>query len=61
MQPDPRLDSIVAWRYRLLADEAMAYARALKDPSKRRVFEELAARYLKLARARPADPATAAV
>jgi len=40
---------ILVWRYRVLADEALAYARILKDPSQRRIFEELAARYLKLA------------
>ena len=49
MRPDPRLDSIVAWRYRMLADEVLAHARALEDPNKRRVFEDIAAAYLKLA------------
>lgn len=40
---------ILTWRYRVLADEALAYARILKDPGQRRIFEDLAARYLKLA------------
>ena len=56
MQPDPRLDSILAWRYRRLADEALAYAQALKDPGRRRIFEELAAGYLKLATAKSPEP-----
>lgn len=49
MQSDPRVNSILAWRYRMLADEALAYARAINDPEKRRIFEELADSYLKRA------------
>ena len=51
--------SILKWRYQVLADEALAYARALKDPSQKRVFEELAARYLKLASGKPREPSPA--
>jgi len=54
MHPDSRLDSILAWRYKVLADEALAYARAVRDPGKRRIFEELAHSYLKLAEGSPA-------
>ena len=50
----------LCWRYRVLADEALAYARILRDPSQRRIFEELAAQYLKLAARSPQiAPATA--
>ena len=52
---------ILAWRYRVLADEALAYARMLKDPSQKRIFEELGARYLKLAAASPSGVALATV
>jgi len=44
-------------RYQTLADEALAYARVLKDPSQRRIFEELAKGYLKLAASKPPEPA----
>ena len=47
---------ILTWRYQILADEALAYARALKDPSQRRIFEELASSYLKLAASKPPEP-----
>ncbi len=50
---------ILAWRYRVLADEALAYARILKDPSQRRIFEELAHRYQELAAGSPAEVAAA--
>ena len=40
----------------MLADEALAYAQALEDPSRRRVFEELAAGYLKLAAGKSPEP-----
>ncbi len=60
MQPDARFNSwIQAWRYQVLADEALAYARALKDPSQRRIFERLADNYLKLAASTPTEPAPA--
>jgi hypothetical protein len=49
MPRDPQLGSFLEWRYQVLADEARAYARAIKDPSKKRIFEELADNYLKLA------------
>jgi hypothetical protein len=49
--------SILAWRYQVLAEEAMAYARAVKDPSQRRLFEDLSATYLKLASNGSAEPA----
>jgi hypothetical protein len=39
----------------MLADEAMAYARALRDAQTRRVFEELAEMYSKLAAAKPVE------
>lgn len=52
---------ILAWRYRVLADEALAYARILKDPSQRRIFEELADSYLKLAAGKHSAPVPAAV
>jgi len=61
MQPDTQLDSILAWRYRIRADEALAYARAIKDPDKRRIFEELANTYLKLATTNSRETAPAAV
>jgi hypothetical protein len=44
-------------RYQTLADEALAYARVLRDPSQRRIFEELANSYLKLAASKPPEPA----
>jgi len=49
MNADPRINSILAWHYRWLAEEAQAYASALNDPSQRRIFEEIAERYLRLA------------
>ena len=49
MQHGPQLSSILQWRYQTLADEARAYARAVNDPYKRRVFEDLADSYVKLA------------
>ena len=49
MQRGPDFISILQWRYQTLADEARAYARAVNDPYKKRVFEDLADRYLKLA------------
>jgi hypothetical protein len=52
---------ILARRYRALADEALAYARLLRDPSQRRIFEELANRYLALAAGKPSAPMPAAV
>ena len=60
MPRDPRLGSILNWRYQVLADEARAYARAVNDPSKKRIFEELADNYLKLAAGRvpEAEPAS---
>lgn len=62
MQPDMRLNSwLQARRYQVLADEALAYARALKDPSQRRIFEELANSYLKLAASNPLELRPAAV
>jgi len=49
MQRDPQSSSILEWRYQVLADEARAYARAVNDPYKKRVFEDLAENYSKLA------------
>ena len=49
--------SLLLWRYQALAEEALAFARAIKDPDQRRLFEDLAATYLKLANA-PAELAT---
>ncbi len=49
--------SIVVWRYQALAEEALAYARAVKDPGQKRLFEDLAATYLKLASNGLAEPA----
>lgn len=49
MQGNAQLSSILEWRYQVLADEARAYARAVNDPYKKRLFEELADNYLKLA------------
>ena len=46
---DPRLDSILAWNYRVLAEEAQTFAHAINDPQKRRILEDLAHRYLALA------------
>lgn len=51
--------SILVWRYRVLAEEAMAYARAVKDPGQKRLFEDLSATYLKLASNDPHEPAPA--
>ncbi len=50
--------SILAWRYQVLAEEALAFARAVRDPGQRRLFEDLAATYRKLASNRPAEPAS---
>lgn len=47
---------IQTWRYQILADEALAYARALRDPTQKRIFEELANSYLKLAARKPPEP-----
>ena len=60
-QRGPQLSSIQQWRYQTLADEARAYARAVNDPYKKRVFEDLADSYVKLAagKAREAEPASA--
>lgn len=49
MQHGPQLSSILQWRYQTLADEARAYARAVNDPYKKRVFEDLADSYVKRA------------
>ncbi len=49
--------SILVWRYQALAEEALAYARAVRDPDQKRLFEDLAATYQKLASDRPAEPA----
>ena len=46
---DPRINSILAWNYRVLAEEAQSFARAINDPQKRRVLENLADRYMALA------------
>ena len=61
MQQSPQFSSILQWRYQTLADEARAYARAVNDPYKKRVFEDLADSYLKLATAKSpeAEPASA--
>jgi hypothetical protein len=56
MQRGPQLSSFLQWRYQILADEARAYARAVNDPYKKRVFEDLAENYLKLAAKRSAEP-----
>jgi len=64
MEPDPRVDSILSWHYRRLAEEAQSFAHSLKDPSKRRIFEEIASRYRRLAAGQvapiPAMPKSAA-
>ena len=49
--------SILVWRYEALAEEALAYARAVSDPGQKRLFEDIAATYRKLASNRPAEPA----
>ena len=49
MQQGRQLSSILRWRYQTLADEARAYARAVNDPYRKRVFEDLADSYVKLA------------
>jgi hypothetical protein len=60
MQPAAKFgSSILTWRYQTLAEEAQAYARAVKDPGQRRLFEDLAATYLKLATNGPAEPVPA--
>jgi hypothetical protein len=61
MQQGRQLSSILQWRYQTLADEARAYARAVNDPYKKRLFEDLAEGYLKLAteKAPEALPASA--
>jgi hypothetical protein len=61
MQRGPQLSSILQWRYQTLADEATAYARAVTDPYKKRVFQDLAESYLRLAAGKSpeAEPASA--
>jgi hypothetical protein len=57
MQQAARFGSrILVWRYQALAEEALAFARAVKDPGQRRLFEDLATTYLKLASHGPAEP-----
>jgi hypothetical protein len=61
MQQGRQLSSILQRRYQTLADEARAYARAVNDPYKKRLFEDLAEGYLKLAteKSPEAQPASA--
>jgi hypothetical protein len=63
MQRGPEFSSILQWRYQTLADEARAYARAVNDPYKKRIFEDLADGYLKLAatKSSEAEPPSARV
>ena len=57
MQPDPPFNALLAWRYQILAEEALTYARVVNDPDKKRVFEKLADDYLRRADGDPAEEA----